>query len=295
MKLYKIKRITLIKLKNLLSIFLFAGFTIVIIAEVFTQYNPWQIMSAEKESFRWPKGKRTAVSLSFDDARLSQIDVGMPLLNKYGINATFYVLIDNVKKNLEGWKRAVANGHEIGNHTLSHPCTGNFAFSRDNALEMYDLDLILHELEGANAEIKQLLGVKPVTFAYPCGQKFVGMGINVKSYVPLVAERFIVGRGYLGESANDPVMCDLAQVIGLGFDNIDAAKAIELVEQAAAEGRWLIFVGHEIGDAGFQTTYSSAIESICNYALDAENGIWLDTVETVGRYVMEYQDSAQKD
>jgi peptidoglycan/xylan/chitin deacetylase (PgdA/CDA1 family) len=252
-------------------------------------------MSAEKEKFRWPEGKHAAISLSFDDARLSQIDIGMPLFKKYGVNATFYVLLDNVKKNFEGWKRAIADGHEIGNHTLSHPCTGNFTFSRDNALEIYDLDLIMHELDGANTEIERLLGVKSVTFAYPCGQKFVGKGVNVKSYVPLVAKRFIVGRGYLGESANDPVMCDLAQAIGMGFDNIDDAKAIELVKEAAAEGRWLIFVGHEIGETGFQTTYTTTIESICNYALDPENGIWIDTVETIGRYVMEYQNSATKD
>ncbi|MFC1552375.1 polysaccharide deacetylase family protein [Candidatus Latescibacterota bacterium] len=283
------------KLKNLSRIILFAGFAILIISEVSAQYKPGQITFEEKESFHWPEGKRAAVSLSFDDARLSQIDVGMPLFDKYGVNATFYVLSDNVKKNLEGWKKAHANGHEIGNHTLSHPCTGNFDFSRDNALEMYDLDLMSHELDGANAEIEQLLGVKPVTFAYPCGQKFVGKGVNVKSYIPLVAERFIAGRGYLGESANDPIFCDLAQVIGIGFDNVDAATAIELLEQAAAEGRWLILAGHEIGDAGFQTTYSSAIESICNYALDVENGIWIDTVETVGRYVMEYQNSVNDD
>ena len=39
--------------------------------------------------FRWPKGKRAAVSLSFDDARTSQLDVGIPLLDRHKVPATF--------------------------------------------------------------------------------------------------------------------------------------------------------------------------------------------------------------
>ncbi|HXI40557.1 MAG TPA: hypothetical protein VNH83_11290, partial [Bryobacteraceae bacterium] len=32
-------------------------------------------------AFHWPDGKRVAVSLSFDDARASQVDVGIPLFD----------------------------------------------------------------------------------------------------------------------------------------------------------------------------------------------------------------------
>ena len=60
------------------------------------------------------------------------------------------------------------------------------------------------QLDGANEQIRRMLGVTPKTFAYPCGQKFVGRGLDVRSYVPLVADRFLAGRGYLDESSNDP-------------------------------------------------------------------------------------------
>ncbi|MCU1274750.1 MAG: hypothetical protein JWO48_2181, partial [Bryobacterales bacterium] len=33
-------------------------------------------------AFHWPESKRVAVSLSFDDARASQVDVGVPLFDK---------------------------------------------------------------------------------------------------------------------------------------------------------------------------------------------------------------------
>ena len=40
----------------------------------------------------WLEGKTAALSLTFDDARLSQVDQGLPLLDAYGVKATFYVL-----------------------------------------------------------------------------------------------------------------------------------------------------------------------------------------------------------
>ncbi len=73
------------------------------------------------------------------------------------------------------------------------------------------------EIDGANDQTQKLLGVKPKTFAYPCGQKFVGRGLDVQSYVPLIAERFVVGRGYLSESSNDPTIVDLSQAMGTCF------------------------------------------------------------------------------
>src|SRR5205823_14432449 len=117
--------------------------------------------------------------------------------------------------------------------TNTHPCTANYSFSRLNALEDYTLEMMATQLDGANAEIQDLLGVKPRTFAYPCGQKFVGRGLDVRSYVPLVAERFLVGRGYLDESANDPHVCDLAQAMGTSFDDMEFEQMRNQVEQAA--------------------------------------------------------------
>ena len=124
--------------------------------------------------FEWPNGKRAAVSLSFDDSRTSQIDAGLAVLRKEGVKATFYVHAPAVEKRLEGWKEAVADGHEIGNHTLTHPCTGNYPFSRNNALEDYDLKKMAQQIDENNQQIRKLLGVTPKDFAYPCGLKLWG-------------------------------------------------------------------------------------------------------------------------
>ena len=80
----------------------------------------------------------------------------------------------------DGWKKAVASGHEIGNHSLHHPCSGNFVWSRKHALENYTLDSMQAEKTKANDLIQKLLGVRPNVFAYTCGQKFAGRGIDTK-------------------------------------------------------------------------------------------------------------------
>jgi peptidoglycan/xylan/chitin deacetylase (PgdA/CDA1 family) len=244
--------------------------------------------------FRWPEGKRAAISLSFDDGRPSQVDTGLALLDKYGVKATFYVLPDRAKTRLDGWKRAVASGHEIGNHSRSHPCTANYTFSLKNALEEYNLARMAADLDGANSEIEHLLGVRPVTFAYPCGQKFVGRGRNVKSYVPLVATRFLVGRGYLDEAANNPGVCDLAQAMGTYFDGLEFKQMMDLVSEAAKQRSWLIFVGHDIGKLAHQTTDAAALEALLKYLRDPTNGLWVDTVAAVGRYVQQQRSSGAK-
>jgi peptidoglycan/xylan/chitin deacetylase (PgdA/CDA1 family) len=237
-------------------------------------------------AFRWPHGSRGAVSLSFDDARESQVDVGVPLLNAHGVRATFYVQPEGVRRRVAGWKAALAAGHEIGNHSTTHPCSGNFAFSRKNALEDYTLERLERDVADATLFVSRELGRQPVGFAYPCGQTFVGRGEGVKSYVPLVARLFRTGRLYMGEDSNDPAFCDLAQLLGVNLDGLTFEQVRPLVEEAAAEGRWLVLAGHEIGEGGAQTTLAATLGAICRHARDPANGIWLDTVDAVSAHVL---------
>jgi len=237
------------------------------------------------EGFIWPDGKKMALSLTFDDARLSQVDTGIPLLDKYGVKATFYVSPGSMIKRSDKWRMAVIKGHEIGNHSLLHPCSGNFTWSRDKALEDYTLHMMITELDSASRLIKEILGVHPVSFAYPCGQTFIGRGINVQSYVPLIAFLFESGRGWLNEAPNDPAFCDLSQLNGTELDGKSFEQVLKLIETAKANGYWLILAGHEMNEEGFQTSQLKTIESICKYATDPANGIWIDSVHNIASFI----------
>ncbi len=241
--------------------------------------------SSGRQSFTWPEGRKMALTLTFDDARLSQIDTGIPLLDKYGVKATFYISPENMIKRSDKWKKASQNGHEIGNHSLLHPCSGNFTWSRSRALEDYTLERMMNELDSASRFVTEKVGLHPVSFAYPCGQTFIGRGINVQSYVPLIAFLFESGRGWLNEAPNDPAFCDLSQLNGTELDGKSIDQVLNLIESAKTNGYWLILAGHEMDVEGFQTSQLKTIESICKYATDPANGIWIDNVHNIASYL----------
>ena len=246
-------------------------------------------LASDEQHFSWPEGKRFAISLTFDDARTSQIDLGIPLLDAHKIKATFYISPYGLEKRIEGWRAAALNGHEIGNHSMSHPCTGNYAFSRQNALENYTLEQMAGELDRANEYIQRVLNIKSKAFAYPCGQTFVGYGNNTQSYVPLVADRFTTGRKWLNEAANDPLFCDMSQLLARESDQKTFDDLLVLIEQARSEGRWLILAGHEMADGGLQTTYLKTLQQLCQYANDQKNELWMDTVSTIADYILSHR------
>lgn len=226
-----------------------------------------------------------ALSLTFDDGRESQPLVGVPLLDQYGVKATFYIVPPRAARQPDAWKKAVASGHEIGNHSVRHPCSGNFPWSRSTALEDYTLEQMRTELQQANQQIEELLGVKPEVFAYPCGATFVGRGIHTKSYVPIVADLFQSGRLWLSEAPNSPEYCDFAQLTGVESDGKDFDQLLPQLEAARQSGQWLVLAGHDIGEDGRQTTRVGMLRQLIQYAQDPANGIWLAPVGTVGKYV----------
>lgn len=247
---------------------------------------------SQENSFSWPDGKKIAISLSFDDARRSHPDLAKDLFRRIGGKATFYVNPPAMLYNIDGWKELVADGHEIGNHTVNHPCTGNFNWSKGKALENYTISTMRQELLEANQQIQAMLGVTPVSFAYTCGNTFVGRGINQKSYVPLIAEMFESGRGWMNEATNDPAFADFAFLQGNDVDGKDfEADILPMIEEGQKDGRWLLLAGHEIGKGGKQTVKISMLEDLMAYIKQHPDDIWLGTVAEVTQYVKDQRRS----
>lgn len=241
-------------------------------------------------AFAWPARKRGAVSLTFDDARPSQLEHGVPLFDRFGVHATFYISLANLTGRENDWRRAIGAGHEAGGHTLTHPCSGNFSFAGSRGFSLEDMTLGQMEAEilESNAQIERLVGVRPVSFAYPCGQTFVGRGETLQSYVPLVARHYLTGRRWRDEYFNAPDRCDLAQLSGIEFDGLDFEQVRPQIDTAAATGNWLVLAGHDIGTASpRQVTKVSTLDAICRYCLDPATNIWLDTVGAIGAHIRE--------
>lgn len=62
------------------------------------------------------------IALTFDDGPSDEFTAEiLDILKEYSVKATFFVIGKNVEAHPELLKRTVAEGHEIGNHTYSHP------------------------------------------------------------------------------------------------------------------------------------------------------------------------------
>lgn len=241
-----------------------------------------------EDTFSWPEPYRAALSLTFDDARLTQIDRGMAEFDARGVRCTFYVSLHNVEQRVDGWRAAIDRGHEVGNHTLRHPCSANYDFSRASGActEDYTLEDMADELDVADRRIDELLGVRPRTFAYPCGETHVGRGDTTASYVPLVAERYLAGRGYQHDHPNDPRYCDLAHLLSYRFDVQPAEQHIATLEHARETGAWVILSGHETGgpDDYMLNVSISRLRSVLDY-LDGHDDLWVAPVADVAAWI----------
>ncbi len=242
-------------------------------------------LNAQSPHFVWPEGKKMAISLSFDDARDSNVENGLPLFDEYGIKATFFIVPAAADRNIKAWKEAVKNGHELGNHTIEHPCSGNFVWARHKALENYTLGKMEKELLDANKWIEENFETSVAVFAYPCGQHYVGAGIHHESYVPLVAKHFLAGRNWLNESPVDPFHGDLALLNGMEMDNKTFEDLLPHITSAKENAQWLVLAGHDIGEDARQTTSIKMLRELIEYAQNEENGIWLAPMGEVAAHV----------
>jgi len=94
------------------------------------------------------------VALTFDDGPGPQTPAILDLFAEHGMQGTFFVLGESVEGREEILARTIAEGHEIGNHTFSHP----------HALDLDDGEMA-HEI----VRCHRTLGDRPVVFRPPHG------------------------------------------------------------------------------------------------------------------------------
>src|SRR3546814_3711439 len=92
---------------------------------------------------------------------------------------------------LDEWRAAAARGHELGNHTLFHQCSGS-GEDRDWVAPHRDLDTtpaarMRDQVLLANAMLAAIDGRHERTFTVPCGDAVAAGG----NYVDLVAPDFV--------------------------------------------------------------------------------------------------------
>lgn len=109
-------------------------------------------------------------TVTFDDGYLNNYECALPVLQRLGIQATFFVATGFVGRSFQTFAgdypmmtedqvRALAGlGHEIGAHTVNHP-----------KLTRVPLDVARSEIRSSKCFLEDLLGDEVLSFAYPKG------------------------------------------------------------------------------------------------------------------------------
>lgn len=168
-------------------------------------------------------GRKAALSLTFDDGSLEHYTLVAPELEKNGLRGTFYVCgsffnIDGTKKNSLTWEMArdmIGRGHEIGNHSWSHP-----------DLTEVDDSTLFREVKLNDEVITDSTGVRPPTFGYPYG------AYDDRVLACCLEDRVGSRKGY--------------RSLGQSKHHMTPEKMEAMLEETIAAGGWLVTVTHGI-------------------------------------------------
>lgn len=109
--------------------------------------------------------REKVVALTFDDGPTAAgADSILPLLDSLGVRATFFVNGSALAERPDVGRRFVAAGHELGNHTWSHP-----------RMLLKSQAAIRREVERTDSMIRVVGHAGPIHFRPPYGKKLVGL------------------------------------------------------------------------------------------------------------------------
>jgi len=235
--------------------------------------------------FKWPGGYHAAVCLTYDDGLDCHIDVAIPALDSFNLKGTFYCtgFSSSLHKRLDEWQAITKNGHELGNHTLFHPCNGE---RFDWVIPEYDfrtytMNQLRDELFTANTLLMAVDGKKERTFSYTCSD----FEVNNINFVDSIRHMFVAARsdGPIPESIDQ---VDLHFAPSWGVVNPTGKELIDYVKRAQEQGTIAIFMFHSVG-GGYLNVSSDAHRELLAYLRSNDEEIWTDTFMNVMKYIKE--------
>lgn len=256
--------------RRILSYFLLASF-------VFANGNPSRAAEALANTTadssihvaRFKADREAAISFTVDDGREDAVTVGVPLFDRYGFHASFFLIVAGIQ-DVPGksrvfpipwsrWRKIAESGHEIGNHTLYH------RISQDSD------EQARKDIDGARQIIADKIGIAPVSFVYPGNHR----DDRVRKFV--YAHHAVARESETLYGSNNGV-------------DFTAEKANGLADKALADKAWMVPMLHGIVGDGVKAPFPirpAVLEGHLKYLQTLKGRIWIDTFGNVGRYVKE--------
>ncbi|MFH1843456.1 MAG: polysaccharide deacetylase family protein [bacterium] len=219
---------------------------------------------------RWHGDRQAAISYTFDDGLPDHGGLAAPLLEQYGFRGTFFICpgltVETDSAAAAGavdarggtsWECVIdlaSRGHEIGNHSWSHP-----------DLKQCTETELAFQVTASSAEIDRRLGTPPFTFCYPFNKK----NHRVRR---LVYRHHHAAREYQHD---------------WGGEQFSTQTVRQQLEQAVNTGSWLVPMLHGIEHGYHAFTNRQVLADHLAEVRRDSTRFWVDTYGTVARYEIE--------
>lgn len=223
--------------------------------------------------FAWPEGHHAAIALTYDDAiAASDLDVVIPQLDRAKFKGTFFLMGKAMlAADVPRWRAAANAGHELGNHTVNHPCMrGTFPMPEQYNSESYSVEVLLTEINVMNTLLTAIDGKPKHAFATPCGQATVGGHNYIAPLQAAGLASFIRDESTLTGGGSAP------KILGTGFVGSSGADMIAWVKQAETAGALGVVVFHGVG-GDYLSVSAEAHQQLLDYLTAHRSDIWTTT------------------
>ncbi len=234
--------------------------------------------------------KQCAVVLTYDDAIDVDLDNVLPALDSLKLKGTFYLIGSSpvINKRLAEWRLAAKHGHELGNHSMFHPCDaslpGRSFVTPDIDLSKYTVERVVKEVRINNTLLKAIDGKDVRTFAYPCGDRKIG---DVNFYDQLKND-FAGARG-VTEGLQTAKDVDLTNIDCYPINGQSAEYMINLVRKAQQTHTLLVFLFHGVGGGHNLNVGLKEHSQLLHYLKAHEKSIWIAPMVDVAEKIKEAQ------
>lgn len=236
-----------------------------------------------QSQIEWPAGKKSVIILTYDDALASHLNIAIPQLDSANLKGTFFLNRLASQEHVNRWREAAENNHEIGNHSLFHPClSSKFEADKHYQAESYSTKNLLDEIATMNNLLFAIDNKNTRTYAYPCGETSIGGN----SYIDSLRN---YGIKYARGVGNSPIMTnfkdlDVYEVPCMGFpDDVPAEDLINFVKEVQRKNGMAVLIFHGVGGDYLQVS-ADAHSKLIEYLKDTEE-IWVTTFEEGLDYV----------
>ena len=235
------------------------------------------------------QGKKAAVVITYDDAIDQQLDNAVPVLDSLGLKATFYVTAysTSMQNRLNEWKKLADKGHELGNHTLFHPCIGGKGrewVKADYDLKNYSVQRMVDETRMTNVFLQALDGKTKRTFAFTCGD----MKIGDSSFINGMKKDFVAARAVRNEM-HQLTKIDLYKVDCYMVNNNTAEEMIGWAKKAMETNSLLVILFHGVGGGNGLDVSLPNHRQFLAYLQQQQKDIWIPTMLEAAEYINRQQ------